>query len=86
LAPPNCSTTRRVSKRSARPSTGLSEAPRLNCSSEGGSITGICGDLGQPRAREPGDAGSTTFCGVRTWQVKVNLLATFATPKDSTHE
>ena len=55
-------------------------------SSEGGSITETCGDLGQPRAREPRDAGSTTFCGVHTWQVKVNLLATFATPKDSTHE
>jgi hypothetical protein len=26
------------------------------------------------------------FCGVHTWQGKVDLLATFATPKDSTHE
>jgi len=26
------------------------------------------------------------FCGVHTWQIKVNLLARFATPKDSTHE
>jgi hypothetical protein len=25
--------------------------------------------------------GSTTFCGVHTWQVKVDLLATFATPR-----
>src|SRR5215203_5763036 len=25
--------------------------------------------------------GSTTFCGVHTWQVKVDLLAIFATPR-----
>jgi hypothetical protein len=31
LAPPSCSTTQCVSRRSARPSTGSSEAPRLNC-------------------------------------------------------
>ena len=28
----------------------------------------------------------TTFCCVHTWQVKVDLLATFVTPKDSRHE
>jgi hypothetical protein len=26
------------------------------------------------------------FCSVHTSQMKLNLLATFATPKDSTHE
>jgi hypothetical protein len=40
--------------------------------------------FGQPElAAAP---GSTTFCGVHTWQVKVDLLATFRYSKDSTHE
>ena len=38
--------------------------------------------VGVAHSRGPGDRGPTTFCGVHTWQVKVNLLATSATRKD----
>jgi hypothetical protein len=34
----------------------------------------------------PGDGGSTTFCGVHTWQMKVNLLAMLLLGRTSTHE
>jgi hypothetical protein len=46
LAPPSCSTTRRVSRRSARPSIGSSEALRLNCVACGSSSSAAtAGDL-----------------------------------------
>ena len=41
------------------------------------------GDLRKSRAQEPGNAGSTIFCGIHARHVKVDLLAMFATPKDS---
>ena len=45
-------------------STRLGTAASAGCqeTAEFRSITGICGDIGESRGREPGDGRSTTLC------------------------